>query len=296
MTKVGFLVAGFKGFNFLKEIHRDCEVAFVSSYVANGTLFDSFTNIKVFCQEHGYAFIDHSIATKTSFNAADILFAAGWQYIKENADHKLIVFHDSLLPKFRGFCPTVTALVQGETNIGVTAFKATLSADSGSIYGQECVGIEYPIKVKDAYSLLFECYAQVAKKIVKKIENNSLEAIAQDKYSASYSVWRDKWDYYVDWNWPSDKISLFINAVSWPYAGAKTTYEEKEIIIDEVDVAGDLIFENRQPGKMWELKKGIPLVICGKGMIRIVLARDSDGARIKFTHLRRRFGSLGIMP
>ena len=35
----------------------------------------------------------------------------------------LLIFHDSLLPKLRGFNPTVTALIAGEIEIGVTAFS-----------------------------------------------------------------------------------------------------------------------------------------------------------------------------
>lgn len=295
MTKVGFLVAGVKGFNFLKEIHQDCNVILVSSYVVKGTLDDSFKYIKSLCLENGYKFIDRHNLNNDSCNNADVIFVAGWQYIINKVDDRFVVFHDSLLPRFRGFCPTVTALILGERNIGVSALKPSEHIDGGPIYDQKCSVIEYPIKIKDAYLLLSDCYAQIAKCVLKKVEDHSLTSVPQDESLATYSIWRDELDYFINWNWPSDKIARFVDAVGWPYYGAKTLYQEEEIFIDEVVVTDNLIFEDRQPGKIWSLDNGIPTVVCGKGTIRIISARGGDGTNVKFTRLRKRFGSLKAM-
>ena len=49
-------------------------------------------------------------------------------------------------------------------------------------------------------------------------------------------------------------------------------------------------FEIRQPGKIWSLQDGEPVVVCGAGMLAIVAARRLDGRPVHFRFLRRRLG------
>jgi methionyl-tRNA formyltransferase len=292
MIKIGFLVAGFKGSNFLKEIHRDYNVAFVSSYNVKDTLDNSFKEIKSLCSENSYRFIKHNDLNAVYLLDASLIFVVGWQCVIDGNCSKFIILHDSLLPKLIGFCPTVTALINGQKFLGITAFKPSKYIDKGPIYEQKRIPIKYPITIKDAYLLISRNYAQVARAILRKIKNKSLKAITQNNSLATYSIWRDKWDYFIDWNWTAEKIARFVDAVSWPYLGARTIYQGKEIIVDKVEVVADLLFENRQPGKSWSLNNGIPTVICGEGMIRIIAARDKQENKIVFRRLRQRFGSL----
>lgn len=292
MIKVGFLVAGFKGYVFFKSIHSDLNVSFVSSYDVKGTLDDSYNQIKSQCIESGYKFVERDNLKDSIFDKANIIFLVGWQYILNDIDERFIIFHDSLLPKYRGFSPTVNALIAGEKTIGITALKPTALADRGPIYEQKSINIKYPFKIKDAFLLVSNCYVQVAKTIIDKKEKGSLTYFAQNESLATYSIWRDESDYFIDWNWSSDKIARFVDAVGWPFLGAKTLYQNKEIFIDEVVVIDDLIFENRQAGKIWSLSNGKLEVICGKGMIKVISARSIDGSKIVFNRLRERLGGL----
>ena len=288
MIKAGFLIAGFKGLKFIEKIHRKCEITFVSSYLQKGTLDDSFNNIKSICARNKYRFIEAHNLERDFYIDADIVFVVGWQYIIHNLDDRFIIFHDSLLPRFRGFSPTVSALINGEKHIGVTALKPAESPDGGEIYEQKSVEIEYPIKIKDAYLLLSECYAQIAVILLNRVATGTLKSFPQDESTATYSIWRDELDYFIDWNWSSDKIVRFIDATGWPFYGARAIYQSEEIFIDEAVLIDDLIFEDRHPGKIWLIKNGLPLVVCGKGMIQIVSARNSNGRKFEFGKLRER--------
>ena len=86
----------------------------------------------------------------------------------------------------------------------------------------------------------------------------------------------------------AEEIGRFIDAVGWPYMGAKTVLQEREIRIDRVEPMPDLVFARRCPGKIWSLGGGRPEVICGSGMLRIVEARAQDGGPVEFTSLRVR--------
>ena len=49
--------------------------------------------------------------------------AVGWRWLLSDAEHT-VVFHDSELPRYRGFAPLVTCLVNGEAALGVTMTRA----------------------------------------------------------------------------------------------------------------------------------------------------------------------------
>src|SRR5262249_34037066 len=44
------------------------------------------------------------------FREEDLVFLVGWQHALWKPAGYVVVFHDSLLPRYRGFAPTVTAL------------------------------------------------------------------------------------------------------------------------------------------------------------------------------------------
>lgn len=289
-VKVGFLVAGIKGLGLLNGLQGLCETSFVSSYRTKSNN-DFYDEIKAICNLNSFDFLDRQNLDMDIFSRADIIFIAGWQFLIKDPDQRFIVFHDSILPRFRGFSPTVTALILGEKNIGVTALKLAKEVDSGEIYEQKSIEIAYPIKIKDAYSMLSQAYVDIAKTILLKFDKKSLYSFSQDESKATYSIWRDDIDYYVDWQWSAEKIVRFVDALGWPYEGAKTICGSKKIHIHEVSVIEDKRFEERCPGKIWRLDEGVPEVVCGSGIIRIIKATYEDGSEAVFEKLRLRFTS-----
>ena len=95
-------------------------------------------------------------------------------------------------------------------------------------------------------------------------------ASPQDDSIASYSVWRNDDDYKIDWQQPSSSIKRFIDAVGWPYRGARTsTSKGIDIIIDDaVEVQGKEC-ELRHVGKVIYKDDDCPVVICGEGLLKI---------------------------
>jgi len=288
MIKISFLIAGFKGLNFFEKIHKECKVAYVSSYAPLGTLDDSFRQIRSLCRRRKYRFISPSKVDENILGGAQLVFIAGWQYFLNIAGGRCVVMHDSLLPKLRGFSPTVTALIAGEKKIGVTAFRPDNVIDHGPIYEQISINVKYPVKIKDAYLKVSDCYAVAARNIIERFRRGKLVSCVQDESRATYSLWRDEQDYFIDWNQDAARIKRFVDATGWPYRGAKTIYQSKVIIIDDVDIIPELKIQNRIAGKIWSLNKGFPEVVCGKGMVRIVSARSNDDQKINFIKLRER--------
>ncbi|CAO3440085.1 formyltransferase family protein [Azospirillum argentinense] len=301
--RVSLFVAGTKGANLLRALFDGpdapapgffplAQVHLVTSYSSSGLSHDPRAEIMEICRRYGLLYRDRHELKTTDYAASDLVLLAGWQYLLPDIDDRFIVFHDSLLPHLRGFNPTVTALILGDRRVGVTAFRPDEGVDTGPVYGQEALAIGETARIGEVYEALGGAYARLARRLVERAAMGSLAATPQDHSAATYSLWRNEDDYTIDWTGAASAIRRFVDAVSWPYLGARTRYRGAEIRIDRVMEIPDLRFPLRQPGKIWTLSgngEGAD-VVCGEGMLRILAARTPDAQPVRFTSLRQRLG------
>ena len=203
--------------------------------------------------------------------------------------NKLIIIHDSLLPRYRGFAPLVNALINGEKTLGVTALIASESYDRGDILMQESINVHYPVKINVIIEKVAELYIKCVKNLLDLIiSGKKLQPVKQNESNATYSIWRDSEDYFIDWSWPADKIKRFVDAVGFPYQGAVTWLEDKLIKVQDCDVIDDFKAETIHPGKVVFFENEMPVVICGEKALRInKMTLDNQDYRI--TRLKSRF-------
>lgn len=290
--RIALFVAGSKGVNFLQNFNSNAAVDLVVTYPSKGLRHDAYSEIQRICRAKNYNICDRANAQSEAYASVELILFIGWQWLSSEVDQRFVVFHDSLLPRYRGFSPTVSALISGDTEIGVTAFSPMggeeSMPDSGPIFGQEGIRIEYPATIRSVYEQLGFAYCRLVDRVLRSASQGPLLFRPQDSQRATYSIWRDEDDYRINWDLPADDICRFVDAVGWPYLGAKTTFEGREIRIDRVERCRDVVFTRRTPGKIWSLSKGDPEIVCGSGMVRIVSAREQDGSAVKFTSLRVR--------
>ncbi len=207
-------------------------------------------------------------------------FAIGWRWIIKDSLN-LIVLHDSILPKYRGFAPLVNMLINGEKTIGVTALFASRYYDRGRIIMQKKIKINYPIKIQDAIIKILPLYFELVESIYIEIYNNkTIISFPQLEKDASYSLWRNFDDYFINWHNKSSTIKRSVDALSYPYDGAKAYIDKKLITIDDTIELPDLKIENRCPGKIIFIEDKKPIVVCGKGLLKIITAKYCDGKSI----------------
>lgn len=208
--------------------------------------------------------------------------AIGWRWIID--DHNpLIVFHDSLLPKYRGFNPLVTALINGDQEIGVTSLHGTSEYDAGSIYGQAKIKISYPIKIAKAIEIVSDLYGTLLNQTIRSLHANQLSSVKQDEGCASYSLWRDNEDYFIDWNQDASYIKRMIDAVGFPYLGARTCVDDKVVVILDSESVDDVSIANRVPGKVIFKKENAFFIVCGKGLLKVSSFYDEKLKEIDFS-------------
>ena len=292
MTKSGKIVvcaAGMKGFAFVEGlIHKGVQIDFIVTYAQADDHARSFERLRELAADRSIQLLD---ARRPALRSEDLTFLVGWQHLLSQITSSTVVFHDSLLPRYRGFAPTVTALMNGDREIGVTALQPNDSVDEGPIITQRSLPISYPIKIEAALMLQASLMTDLAIDIVDQWRRDQLSGTPQQENHATYSIWRDEEDYEIDWSSDAQAIERFVDAVGYPYAGARTTVGGIETIrILEVSVVSDMRFEIRDAGKIWKLDDGRPIIVCGAGMVRIEKWRPENGTEFAFQRLRTRLG------
>ena len=202
------------------------------------------------------------------------IFAVSWRWMIKHPSEKLIVFHESLLPKYRGFAPLVNMLINGEKQIGVSAIFGASEYDRGDLIEQKITQITYPLKIAEAIQISNKNFVALVDTLVTKIsKSEKLIATPQSESEATYSIWRDHDDYFIDWKQSSSQIQRLIDAVGSPYMGARSrTSNGEEIIVEDAEVVDDVFCELRHIGKIIFVNDGMPTVICGSGLLKITKA------------------------
>lgn len=283
--KIGFYLLGKKGFVALAKFLKKFSSAHASFVVAardSGVKDDFHDEIACLCSEYEINFNTRGEVHEQGDNTADFSFAIGWRWIIKDADG-LIVFHDSLLPKYRGFSPLVNMLIDGVNEIGVTSLIASNEYDKGDVIYQARKPISYPLKISEAIDQITPLYAElVLKTATDIIKSGAIKGTPQDETSASYSLWRDERDYFINWDANAVEISRFVDAVGYPYRGAQASLNGVPVWVHDVATVRDVIVENRTSciGKIIFIEDVYPVVVCGYGLIKITDLRSEDGSSI----------------
>jgi methionyl-tRNA formyltransferase len=199
--------------------------------------------------------------------------AVSWDKLIKNDNTKLIVLHESLLPKYRGFAPLVSQLLNREPELGVTAFFAVDDYDKGDIIFQQAIPISFPLKISEAIKIVSKYYINISLHILKIIkEHGVFDTRQQNEDLATYSLWRDNEDYLIDWSAENSYLQRFIDAVGDPFLGAQTFMNNERITIHDAELAGELYIENRDYGKVIFFHDKFPVIVCGKGLLKITKA------------------------
>jgi methionyl-tRNA formyltransferase len=254
------------------------------------SVLDDYSNaIASVCDAAGVKF---SYRKDFSAITSEYVMAISWRWLINHPSEKLVVFHDSLLPKYRGFAPLVNALINGESKVGVSAIFGASEYDRGDIIHQTSVPICYPITIADAIKAVGDCYLRSGMAVLKKLKMGKvLEARAQDQEDASYSLWRDDEDYQIDWNQSAERIRRFVDSVGSPYRGAFCRVDGVPARILAAEEQVDVKIENRDVGKVIFVRDNLPVVVCGTGLLKITgcVADESGRTMLPLSRFRVRF-------
>ena len=148
----------------------------------------------------------------------------------ELPNHFCINLHSSLLPKYRGAAPINWALINGETETGITTMKMDIGLDTGDILLSDKV----PINCEDDAQSLHDTLALKGSNLVletlNQLDCGSLKAVPQNADQASYAPKLKKEDGLIEWNQPAIKIHNLVRGLT-PWPGAFSFLESKRFKI-----------------------------------------------------------------
>lgn len=181
--------------------------------------------------------------------------------------------HASLLPKYRGAAPINRALMNGETETGITTFFLKHEIDTGDIIEQRATEISDADNAGSLHDRLMEMGAEMVESTVRKILDGTLSTQSQPKGDFTPAPKIFKTDCEINWNSSSTNIFNHIRGLS-PYPGAFTNMvldSGKEV---EMKIFSAKKAENRQlhtDSSTYEIGK----VITSDGKLFVT---DADGA------------------
>ena len=133
--------------------------------------------------------------------------------------HFCINLHSSLLPKYRGAAPINWAIINGETETGVTTMKMNAGLDTGDILLSRKVPIRNKDDALSLHNILAHQGSSLVMETLNQLDSGSLEATSQNSDLASYAPKLKKEDGLIKWNQPAVKIhNLVRGLMPWPGA------------------------------------------------------------------------------
>ncbi|MCS6767030.1 MAG: hypothetical protein MO847_11870 [Candidatus Protistobacter heckmanni] len=219
------------------------------------------------CEAHG---LPWSLRKDFKEIGSEYAMAVSWRWLIQHPQDKLIVFHDSLLPRYRGFAPLINGLINGETRFGVSAIFGASDFDTGDILFQASVDVAYPITIAELIGKITGCYVETGMRVLEALDaGQALTGRAQDNAAATHSLWRDEQDYRIDWSRSAIELARFVDALGSPYKGAACLVDGRPARILAAEAVGDVPIENRTAGKLLFVREGKPVVVCGSGLLKI---------------------------
>ena len=141
----------------------------------------------------------------------------------------IINVHSSLLPKYRGASPIHSAILNGDTESGVSIMYIEEGLDSGDVILQESCDILENDTLGTLHDKLKDLGAIGLEKALKLIEDGKVEATKQDESLATFVKPITKEQTKIDWNNTKEVIFNQIRGLN-PFPAAHTFNEKNENI------------------------------------------------------------------
>lgn len=197
--------------------------------------------------------------------------------------------HGSLLPRYRGRAPVNWALLNGETETGVTLHKMVKRPDAGDIVGQRKVAITADDTALKLHAKVREAAKALLTDVLPEMKAGNITLTPQDETQASYFGRRTAADGEIHWHKSATEINNLIRAVTEPYPGAFSYLGQRKLTIWR---ARPLTTQHdKQPGTV--LSSDPLTIACGEGALEILAGQSENGLYVQGSRLAL---ELGIMP
>jgi methionyl-tRNA formyltransferase len=188
--------------------------------------------------------------------------------------------HASLLPKYRGAAPIQWAVINGETETGVTTMQMDEGMDTGPILLQERTTIEPTETAGQLADRISIMGTRLLIRTLEMLRKGELKPKPQDPALATYAPLLKKEDGKIRWELKAKQIYNLIRGTD-PWPGAYTFYKDqhwrifKARVVDEEGTSG-------QAGQIVKVEKREALVSTGRGILALLQLQAPNSRRMTF--------------
>lgn len=189
--------------------------------------------------------------------------------------HGFLNVHFSLLPAYRGAAPIQWALINGETETGVTLFWLDEGMDTGPIFSQRRIPIAPEDDAESLRPKLVALGVEMLSEALAQLSNGRKDAVPQASAPVSKARILKREDGLLDWSQPACSLFNRLRGVT-PWPGAYVMLEhggrpQRLKILKAQAVSGR---EPGEPGIVVRLDAGEGFVIkCSQDFLKITLVQ-----------------------
>tara|TARA_B100000700_G_C14880734_1_gene777949 strand:- start:219 stop:1136 length:918 start_codon:yes stop_codon:yes gene_type:complete len=185
------------------------------------------------------------------------------------AEHGAVNIHASLLPKYRGAAPIHHAVLNGDTETGLTIFQINDKIDTGNLICQKKIKIEKDDTTGSLWTKLSHLGGDIILNTLDQFDLEEVKYISQNNSEATKAPKIKPEDLLINWENPTKTIQNKIRAFA-PKPGAYTTLNGKRIKIFSTEI-GELNENTRldYPGRIKTNKNKITIKT-GDGILNVL--------------------------
>jgi methionyl-tRNA formyltransferase len=172
--------------------------------------------------------------------------------------------HASLLPKYRGAAPINKAVVDGETETGVTTMQMDIGLDTGDMLIKKSIAIGPNETAGELHDRLALVGREAMDETIVQLLDGSLVAEKQDDTLTCYASMMKKEDGFIDWSRTATEVHNQVRGLA-PWPGAYTSLHGEVLKLAETVLSegeGAL-------GEVLSADADVVVVACGEGAVLI---------------------------
>ena len=219
----------------------------------------------------------------------DFIFAIGFSQLVSNEildipKRGVIGLHPADLPRYRGRAVIVWQMLAGVRASKVTLFKIDESVDTGDIIDQEPFAIDENDYAGDVLDKSHDALLKLYHRALPQLMDSAYVLTKQDESKATYCLRRTPEDGLIDWGLPGREIAKLIRAISRPYPGAFSYYDNKNKIIIWRARLEDNTRYHGFPGQIAEIGDGYMVIVVKDTLLIVEEFENVDAMKIYVGH------------